>query len=202
MAPQSEELGKQSRIPPQPREELRSDRQEFYDYFRDSVSRNAPHPGAADRAGNTLFPVLAVLPKTGRTQVDLLALLEQEAEGLPADAREVVSLVATTHFRSAYVTHIHKMMAVKQKTLTEAQAEALAAGRKPEDLNGACSLAYDIAYHLLEVRGPLSQELFDRGVRAFGMEGTVGLTHHVALLSWTAMGLNVANVPVPSAPVK
>ncbi|KAK5744365.1 hypothetical protein LTR17_002075 [Elasticomyces elasticus] len=194
---QSEKIGNHSRLPPKPREELRPAQQEFHDYFHETVSKNAPHPGASERAGNTLFPTLAVLPKTGRTQVDMLALLEEEAVGLPADAREVASLVATSFFKSVYVTHIHKKMAIMQKSLTEAQVEALEKGVKPDDLSDECSLAYDLAHHLLEIRGPLPQDLWDKGNAAFGLEGTIGLVHYVSLLAWTSMGMNAADVPAP-----
>ncbi|TKA69876.1 hypothetical protein B0A55_08825 [Friedmanniomyces simplex] len=197
---QSKDIGNHSRLPPRHREDLRPDQQAFHDYFHETVSKNAPHPGASERAGNTLFPTLAVLPKTGRTQVDMLALLEEEAVGLPPDARETASLVATSHFKSAYVTHIHKMMAIKQKSLTESQAETLAKGGKPSNLNDDCSLAYDIAHHLLEVRGPLPQDLWDKGNSAFGLEGTIGLVHYVSLLAWTSMGMNAADVPAPEPP--
>ncbi|KAK0882222.1 hypothetical protein LTR87_003970 [Friedmanniomyces endolithicus] len=196
---QSAEIGAHSRLPPRPRSELRPDQQAFHDYFHATISEKAPHPGASERAGNTLFPTLAVLPKTGRTQVDMLALLEEEAVGLPADARETASLVTTAFFKSAYVTHIHKMMAIKQKSLTEAQAEMLAQGRRPGDLNEGCELAWEIAHHLLEVRGPLPRELWERGNERFGLEGTVGLVHYVSLLAWTSMGMNAADVLAPGS---
>ncbi|KAK3117060.1 hypothetical protein LTR53_001939 [Teratosphaeriaceae sp. CCFEE 6253] len=194
---QSENIGKASRLPPKPRDQLKPEQQRFHDYFHETVSKNAPHPGASERAGNTLFPTLAVLPRVGQAQVDMLAMLEEEAVGLPPDAREVASLVATAHFKSAYVTHIHKKMAVMQKSLTEEQAETLAAGEKPKDLNDNCNLAYDIAHHLLDVRGPLPQDLWDKGNAAFGLEGNVGLVHYVSLLAWTSMGMNAADVPAP-----
>jgi 4-carboxymuconolactone decarboxylase len=189
-----------SRIPAVPREELRPDQQEFYDYFRKSVTKNAPHPGAADRAGKTLFPVLAVLPKTGKLSVDMLASIEAEATTLPKDVMETVSLYVTTYFKSPYVTHAHKMMAVKLGALTQQQAENITSGSKPFDLNEQCSLAYDTAHHLLEVRGPLSKDLWDRCDAAFGKEGTVGLVHLTSLMTWTSLGLNAADVKAPQPP--
>ena len=195
---QAQKIGDHSRLPPRPREELRPDQQRFHDYFHETVSKNAPHPGASERAGRTLFPTLAVLPKVGQAQVDMLAMLEEEAVGLPADAREVASLVATVHFKSVYVTHIHKKMAIMQKSLTEAQTEALGRGVRPEGLNDDCSLAYDIAHHLLDVRGPLPQDLWEKGNTRFGLEGTIGLVHYVSLLAWTSMGMNAADVPAPN----
>jgi hypothetical protein len=187
-----------SRLPPVPREELDSEQQKAYDHFRASASRNAPHPGAVDRATNTLFPVLAVLPRTGSLNVDLLATLEQETTGYFSEAvREVVSLVATTFFKSDYVTRIHSLMAVQLGLLSQAQADAITEGRDPADLSADCRLAYRCAKHLLETRGPLTQELWDECVESFQLEGTIGLVHYVALLSWTSLTLNVANLKVP-----
>ncbi|EME88568.1 uncharacterized protein MYCFIDRAFT_213337 [Pseudocercospora fijiensis CIRAD86] len=189
------------RIPPLPRDQLNPDQQAFQDHFIASVQRIAPHPGAADRASKTVFPVLAVLPKAGQHSVDLLVDLEEETKGyLPKDAAETVSLLTTTYFKSDYVTHVHKTMDVTLGILTQAQADAITAGKKPEDLNEHCSLAYDAAWHLLDTRGPFPKELYEKCVQAFKLEGTVGLVHFVALLTWTALGLNVANVPVPKGP--
>jgi len=134
----------------------------------------------------------------------MLGLLAEETKGhLPEDAKEVASLVTTTHFRCAYATYAHQMMATRLNWLTEIQAAGIAAGSKPEGLNKGCSIAYDAAKQLLEVRGPLPSELWDRCVSVFGKEGTVGLVHYVALLTWTSLGLNAADVPAPSlAPAK
>lgn len=189
------------RIPPQPKDRLNPQQQDFHDHFISSVERSSPHPGAADRASKTLFPVLAVLPKAGQHSVDFLADLEAETKQyLPKDTIETVSLLTTTHFKSAYVTHVHKMMAAKLNILSQTQVDAITSGTKPDDLNDHCSLAYDAAWHLLEVRGPFPQDLWERCVAAFKVEGTVGLMHYVSLMAWTSLGLNVADVPVPTGP--
>ena len=191
-----------SRIPSLPKEELNDEQQEFFDWFIASVKKKAPHPGAAERASKTLFPVLAVIPDVGKLSVDLLARLEDNTPQLPAYARETAALYTTTYFKSAYVTKIHSMNAVKLELLTQAQADTITAGEKPEDLDQERSLAYDIAEHLLAVRGPLSDALYDRGLEVFGREGIVALMHLVSLMAWTAMGLNVADVPPPQPPAK
>ncbi|KAK4580444.1 hypothetical protein LTR86_000647 [Recurvomyces mirabilis] len=181
-----------TRIPFVPRDEMQTEQQEFYDHFKDTVNKNAPHQGAAERASKTLFPVLAVLPKTGRMSVDMLASIEQEAHGLPKDAMETVCLFCTTYFKSPYVTFAHKSQAVKLGLLSQEQADAITSGAKPGDLNDGCSLAYDTAQYLLEVRGSMSSDLWEKC--------TVGLMHLVALMSWTSMGLNLADVPAPPPP--
>lgn len=188
------------RIPYQPREDLTSEQQTFYDHFHKTVSRNAPHPGAAERAGKSLFPVLAVLPSIGKLQVDLMAQLEDEAPSLPQDARETASLVVVTYFRAAFVIKVHSMNAIRLELLSESQSTTITQGSKPGDLNERCSLAYDVASHLLEKRGPLPQDLWKKGVETFGEEGTVCLVHLVALMSWTAMGMNAVDVKAPKKP--
>ncbi|KAK3671666.1 hypothetical protein LTR78_008399 [Recurvomyces mirabilis] len=189
-----------TRIPSIPRDEMQPEQQEFYDHFKDTVNKNAPHPGAAERASKTLFPVLAVLPKTGRMSVDMLASIEQEAHGLPKDAMETVCLFCTTYFKSPYVTFAHKSQAIKLGLLSLGQADTITSGAKPGDLNDSCSLAYDTARYLLEVRGSLSSDLWEKCTATFGREGTVGLMHLVALMFWTSMGLNLADVPAPPPP--
>jgi 4-carboxymuconolactone decarboxylase len=190
-----------TRLPPLPREDLNEEQQHFYDDFRATVNAKSSHPGAADRASRTLFPVLAVLPKSGRLSVDLLAYLEDETRSyLPEDARETACLVTTTFFKSVYVTYAHKMMAVKLGLLTQEQADAMTDGRRPDGLSERCGVAYDFSRELLEVRGAVREELWERAVGAFGKEGAVGLMHYVSLLAWTSMGLNVADVPAPPAP--
>lgn len=189
-----------TRLPARSREDLSPEQQTFLDYFRQSVTRSSPHPGAADRASKTLFPVLAVLPTVGKLSVDMLSSLEQQAPSLPANARETACLVTTTFFRSAFAGYAHKLMAVQLGLLSETQAEAITAGTKPGDLDESCSLAYDTAHHLLVVRGALPSELWDRCVKAFEIEGAVALMHMVSLMSWTSMNMNMADVPAPAAP--
>lgn len=100
----------------------------------------------------------------------------------------------TTFFKSTYVTTIHKLQAVKLGLLTQTQMEEITAGRKPSDLDKERSVAYDVAEHLLAVRGSLPDELYERSLKTFGKEGTVALMHLVSLMAWTSMGLNVADV--------
>jgi len=185
-----------SRLPPVPREELNPEQQEFHDHFHEVVSQKGP-PGASEKAGKTLLPFLVVLPKTGRRNVDMMGVLEDETEDLPNDAKETANLVCTAHFRCAFVTQAHKMLAIKLTSVTQKQAESIIAGAKPPDLNENCSIAYDTAYALVVVRGPLPQELWNRCLEAFGREGTVGLVHYVSLIAWTCMGLNACDVPAP-----
>ncbi|TKA83102.1 hypothetical protein B0A55_00866 [Friedmanniomyces simplex] len=141
------------------------------------------------------FPFLAVLPGIGRLSLDMLVGLGEATRGvLPLDAREIASLVCASHFGSAYATNAHTEIATKQKLLSQSQCQTITAGAKPDDLSEKGSLAYDAAYFLLNIRGPLSQELWNRCMSAFGKEGTVGLVHYVALYTWTSIALNAADV--------
>lgn len=135
-----------------------------------------------------------MIPDVGRLSVDMLDRLEDATPELPPHARETAALYTTTFFKSTYVTTIHKLQAVKLGLLTQTQMEEITAGRKPSDLDKERSVAYDVAEHLLAVRGSLPDELYERSLKTFGKEGTVALMHLVSLMAWTSMGLNVADV--------
>lgn len=81
-----------TRIPALGREDYRPDQQKFYEDFIEQVKKKAPHPGGADRASKTLFPVLAVIPDVGRLSVDMLDRLEDATPELPPHARETAAL--------------------------------------------------------------------------------------------------------------
>ncbi|EMC98430.1 hypothetical protein BAUCODRAFT_426002 [Baudoinia panamericana UAMH 10762] len=158
-----------TRIPSKPRSELRPDQQEMHDHFMEIVGQSS-HPGAAERAGRVFLPFLVLAPQIGRLSVDMLQAVEG-LPSLPADARETASLACTTFFRCDFATYAHSAMPVKLGLLTQSQADAIASGQKPDDLNKGCSLAYDVTRQLLEVRGALPQDLWDACVRQFGQEG-------------------------------
>jgi len=104
-----------------------------------------------------------------------------------------------THFGAAHGMITHTGIATKYQLLSREQCEAITRGEKPGDLSEASSLAYDTTDYLMNIRGPLSKELWDRCVAAFGKEGTVGLVHYVALYSWTSIALNAADVVPPES---
>ncbi|KAK0253120.1 hypothetical protein LTR01_005593 [Friedmanniomyces endolithicus] len=177
------------RLPKLPRDPLRPDQQELQGLFHSSVDGTAERPQAVGGP----FPFFAVLPEIGRLSLDMLVGLGEATQGvLPLDAREVVSLVCAAHFGSVYATQAHTEIAMKLKLLSHAQCQSITAGEKAEGMSEVGNLAYETAYFLLNVRGPLSQELWDQCLRAFGKEGTVGLVHYVALCTWTSIALNAA----------
>jgi hypothetical protein len=73
----------------------------------------------------------------------------------------------------------------------------ISTGKKPNDLNEACSLTYDAVHHLGNKPGPLPRELFDRCVKAFGNDGTLLMSHYAGIYAYLSILLNVADASAP-----
>ncbi|CZT18856.1 uncharacterized protein RCC_04701 [Ramularia collo-cygni] len=142
------------------------------------------------------FPILIASKQIG-TQYMALNKSFGALEGLPPDAREVAILTIGARYQAAFELYAHSSLAVNSNLLTQTQVDLISSGKKPEDLNEKCSVTYDAVQHLANVPGPLSKELFDRCVQAFGKEGTVLLAHYAGTYAYTCILLNVADASVP-----
>ena len=211
-------MARPSRVPFQPRGELGPQQQELHDQFCDIVDSHAG-PGASDGPSHTLLPIFLVLPQAGKLNMDLLAELSKT--GLPADVRETIALVCASHFHAPYFVSAHVRIATKLGRFSQQQIDSMVAGNKPE-LDERTSLAFDVAHHMVAVRGPLPQQMWESCNKVFGKEGTAAVMHlwvpslevaqallwpqdlanaeqtSVALYSWSNYALNMADVPAPS----
>lgn len=120
-----------------------------------------------------------------------------ELKGFPADARETAILTIGARYQAAFELYAHKNVAVNSNLLSQEQADLIATGKKPTDLNENCSTTYDVVYHLGNNPGPLPKSLFDQSVKAFGKEGTLLLTHYTGIYAYTSILLNVADASAP-----
>lgn len=124
------------------------------------------------------FPFFLESPDAG---LHFLSLFRKLAAipGLPRDARETAILTVGARYEAGYETYSHTPPAIRKAGLARGDVETLARGGKPEGLSEACSLAHDVAVHLITRPGKLSDELWERSVSMFGKQGTVALVHYM-----------------------
>jgi len=116
--------------------------------------------------------------------------------GLPAAAKETAILATGSTFQAGYELYAHGKVAAST-SLTEEQIASIKDGKKPDGLDEACQVAFDVAIELSRKQGPLSDETFARAEKTLGKEGTAALFHYVGLYAYTCIFLNGAAAPVP-----
>ena len=188
-----------SRLPPSTREKLSPAQQSGHDELSELAEAAFGDKFIWKREDGAMvgpFPALIAAPEAG---VDMIKLVGKLAAipGLPADAKETAILSTGAHYKASYELYAHGLMAAKTTELSENQVEQICGGKKPEDLNEACSTAYDIAKHLSSVPGPLPQDLWNRSMKALGKDGTLALVHYVGMYAYTCIILNAVDAPVP-----
>ena len=71
-------------------------------------------------------------------------------------------------------------------------------GQKPSGMDEESKLAYDVVVELVDKKGPLSNEVWDRAVKVMGSkEGVLALVQYVSLYSFVCVYLNGCDVPLP-----
>ena len=116
--------------------------------------------------------------------------------GLPAAARETAILATGSTFKAGYELYAHGKVAAST-SLTERQISSIKEGKKPDGLDEACQVAFDVAVELSQKQGPLSDETFQQASKALGQHGTAALIHYVAFYAYTSVFLNGVAAPVP-----
>ena len=190
-----------ARLPPKTRDQLNPEQQELEEELRQVANKGYGRNGDLfiyeDPRGAFIgpFPFFLHQPSAGKALVDLSSAIAKLP--LPPDARETAILTVGGHFQAGFETYSHFRTATKQG-LKQEQADVLKKdGGKPEGLNGQCSIAYDVAKHLVSKTGPLPQNLWERSVEAFGKDGTVGLLHYIGYYCYMCVILNGMDAPVP-----
>lgn len=189
-----------SRLPARPRDALSSEQQEVDDTFRQVLNRSFGRNGEKfiyEDNGGLIgpFPFFIAAPKVGKILHDLVYGLVQLP--LPSDARETAIMTVGGHFQARYETHSHLPQAV-DSGLSPEQAEILQTGdRKPDGLNEQCDIAYDVGQHLVSMKGPLPQHLWDRSVETLGKDGSVALLHYIGFYCYVCVALNGVDAPIP-----
>jgi len=133
-------------------------------------------------------------PVIGKAIWDLTKAMSMQAT-LPDPARQVAILVTGAHFDSGYEIYAHIAVAEREK-MPAARLSALCANIKPNDLSPEESIAYDVAFALVN-GGILPEPCYRLAVETFGQHGANELIYLVGLYALVSMTLNGFNVPVP-----
>lgn len=118
------------------------------------------------------------------------------AQATLADApRQIAILVTGAHFDAAYEIYAHVAVA-EQERMAPQRLSQLCANIKPGDLSAEESVAYDVAFALVN-GGVLPEPCYRLAIDTFGQHGTNELIYLVGLYALVSMTLNGFNVPVP-----
>lgn len=134
-------------------------------------------------------------PEISRLYVNLVAAVGKVPD-LPKQPREVAILAVGAKYQAAYEIYSHERVAATVG-LSKSQIEVLKSGKKPEDLDENCSVAFDVAMELVNKPGPLSDSNWKRAVQQFGRRGAYVLANYVGLYQFICCLLNACDIPVP-----
>lgn len=184
------------RLPLIPPAELTDQQQPLYEDMKQGIATafNSFKTVASDRALMGPWNPWLHEPRIGKAIWDLTKVMSMEAS-LPDPARQIAILVTGAHFDAAYELYAHIAMA-RQEGMSAARLSALCANVKPTDLNSEESVAYDVAFALVN-GGVLPDPCYKRAVETFGQHGANELIYLVGLYCMVSMTLNGFAVPVP-----
>ena len=114
---------------------------------------------------------------------------------LPREVSEFAILLQSRRWSQPYEWFVHAPDA-KRAGLSETIIEAIAAGRRPENLSVPLQAAYDFSTELNDSRG-VSDATYARAVAVFGEQGMMDLIGVNGYYAFIAMVLNVARTPLP-----
>lgn len=114
---------------------------------------------------------------------------------LPATLRELAILIAARHWSQEYEWCVHAPIAEKSG-LRRRLIEALALGRRPEEMDAAEAAVYDFCTELHE-RHTVSDAVYAAARAALSEPGVVDLCGICGYYSLLAMVMNVARTPLP-----
>jgi 4-carboxymuconolactone decarboxylase len=133
-------------------------------------------------------------PVIGKAVWELTKAMTAQAT-LKDEPRQVAILVTGAHFDAAYEIYAHVAVA-EQERMSPQRLSQLCANIKPGDLSPEESVAYDVAFALVN-GGVLPEPCYALALDTFGQHGTNELIYLVGLYALVSMTLNGFNVPVP-----
>jgi 4-carboxymuconolactone decarboxylase len=154
--------------------------------------------------GNLAGPFLAWIASPELAQhAQRLGAFCRYHTGLPMRLSELAILVTAAQWRAQAEWQIHYPLAI-EAGLSDAIAQALVNGRRPEFTDADEALIYDFAIELYDAKR-VSDMTFDKAEQRFGHETTVNLVGLLGYYALVAMTLNVfamradENAPLPFA---
>jgi 4-carboxymuconolactone decarboxylase len=115
--------------------------------------------------------------------------------GVPAKLREMAICITAYHIRAAVEFFVHAIEA-REFGLAEDKLEALADGRRPENMDDEEALVYDFTLALHQ-DGRVSDELFARAEKQFGKATILDLIATCGYYATLGMVLNVTRTALP-----
>jgi len=141
------------------------------------------------------FAPLIYTPTLGRAWAEInLQIMKIPAVSLRE--RELAIFAVLSYSPAAYALYAHERIGEKAGFSPTQMADALE-GKMPKDLSEREEATYVLAGELARLRGPLSEESFDKACKVLGREGVAALIHLSGCFLYSTVLLNAANVPVP-----
>lgn len=140
------------------------------------------------------FPPMLRFPEFGKAAwANVRALIENST--LPKAAHEVAILATAAAFGSRYELYAHEIVA-RDVGLSPAKIAAIAAGRRPPDLDPMESVCYDVASVLASGK-VLPEATYRLALETFDERRVAEIVYLVANYSQLAVLLNAYDVPAP-----
>ncbi|HEX5629325.1 MAG TPA: hypothetical protein VFX72_07110, partial [Usitatibacteraceae bacterium] len=114
---------------------------------------------------------------------------------LPPRLSEFAILIVARRWNQQYEWHVHRPIA-ERAGVPVGHAQAVAEGRRPDDMAADQAVVHDFLQELQANRG-VSDATYGRAVELFGERGVVDLCGICGYYSTLAMVMNVARTPLP-----
>jgi 4-carboxymuconolactone decarboxylase len=114
---------------------------------------------------------------------------------IPAPLNELAICMAGRKWGAQYEFYAHRRLGI-DAGLNPAILDAVAAGRRPEQMGGDETIVYEFCSDLLST-GHVSDGRYGAAMDRFGERGIMDLVGAVGYYSLVSMVLNVAQVPLP-----
>jgi 4-carboxymuconolactone decarboxylase len=124
-----------------------------------------------------------------------LAKAESRHTSLSPQLREVVILAVGSAWGSDYEVYAHRTLA-QAAGISAVDADALAAGRAPEQLGREAELVFALVRRLT-VEHRIGQTLYDEALSTFGEQGLVDIAALMGVYLTVSSVLNLFAVPAP-----
>ena len=175
---------------------LTAEQKPLYDDMKAGISSNFADFQTVAENGALMGPWNPWLhePVIGKAVWALTKAMTAQAT-LKDEPRQIAILVTGAHFDAAYEIYAHIAVAEREK-MPASRLSELCANIKPRDLTTEESVAYDVAFALVN-GGVLPEPCYRLAVETFGQKGANELIYLVGLYCMVSMTLNGFNVPVP-----
>ena len=188
-----------ARIPPIAPSDLTPEQRTAHDYCRNAVGRFDGVFTTSRPDGALLGPWSLLLETPNLIQPHRQFISAIQALPLKPSIREVVIIATGSKYKAPYELYAHKAVGIKQAGLSEAQADAIAEGKKPADLTEEQGVAFDMAIALTHGTGKLADEIWEKGVKLLGRTEALAVVHFVGIYCYTCVVLNAGDIAVPAS---